>query len=409
MSKHTGSPKNVSGPVFSSFDHECMGEALRLARKGLYSTDPNPRVGCVIADGASITGRGWHAAAGQAHAEIVALRDAAQQNGQASLRGQTAYVTLEPCSHHGRTPPCADALAEAGIARVVIGCADPNPRVNGGGVARLRAAGVAVESGLLAEAAAELNCGFLMRMRAGRPWVRIKSAISLDGRTALRNGASRWISGEASRRDVQCWRARSSAILTGVGTVIADDPSLDARIESGIESGLGEPPVLQPLRVVADSRWRTPPASRVLDRPERTLLAGLGEREVPAELRARGARCLPLPAAQGQAQDRSGDRPGDRIDLGALLAALAEREINEVQVEAGAQLCGALLRAGLVDELLIYLAPVLLGDGGPGPVALGPLESMDERTHLELLETTRVGDDLRLRLKPLSTLGLAGS
>ena len=394
---------------FSPFDHECMGEALRLARNGLYSTDPNPRVGCIIADGATITGRGWHAAAGEPHAEIVALRDAAEQNGEASLRGQTAYVTLEPCSHHGRTPPCADALAEAGIARVVFACADPNPRVNGGGVARLRAAGVAVESGLLAEEAAELNCGFLMRMRAGRPWVRIKSAISLDGRTALRNGASQWISSEASRRDVQRWRARSSAILTGVGTVIADDPSLDARIESGP----GEPPVLQPLRVVADSRWRTPPASRVLDQPERTLLAGLGEQEVPAELRSRGARCLPLPAAmdqaKGQPEGQAGDRPGDRIDLGALLAALAEREINEVQVEAGAQLCGALLRAGLVDELLIYLAPVLLGDGGPGPVALGPLESMDERTHLELLETTRVGEDLRLRLKPISTRGLAGS
>jgi diaminohydroxyphosphoribosylaminopyrimidine deaminase/5-amino-6-(5-phosphoribosylamino)uracil reductase len=378
-----------------------MAEALRLARKGLYSTDPNPRVGCVIADGDSITGRGWHAAAGEAHAEIVALRDAAAQNGEASLRGQTAYVTLEPCSHHGRTPPCADALAEAGIARVVIGCDDPNPRVNGGGVARLRAAGVDVQSGLLAEVAAALNCGFLMRMRTGRPWVRIKSAISLDGRTALRNGESRWISGEASRSDVQHWRARSSAILTGVGTVIADDPSLDARVPAEP----GAPPVRQPLRVVADSRWRTPPASRVLDHPERTLLAGLGAHEVPSELRSRGARCLPLPAAAGN----HGGNPGSRIDLGALLDALAEREINEVQVEAGAQLCGALLRAGLVDELLIYLAPVLLGDGGPGPVALGPLESMAERTHLELLETTRVGDDLRLRLKPLPAGSLAGS
>ena len=395
--------------TFSPFDHECMAEALRLARKGLYSTDPNPRVGCVIADGASITGRGWHAVAGEAHAEIVALRDAAGHNGEASLRGQTAYVTLEPCSHHGRTPPCADALAEAGIARVVIGCADPNPQVNGGGVARLRAAGVDVQSGLLADEAAALNCGFLMRMRAGRPWVRIKSAISLDGRTALRNGESRWISGEASRRDVQRWRARSSAILTGVGTVIADDPSLDARVPAEPDA----PPVLQPLRVVADSRWRTPPASRILDHPERTLLVGLGEHEVPAELRARGAHCLTLPAAKDPSHDHAEDRPqgrpqgqlADRVDLGALLAALAEREINEVQVEAGAQLCGALLRAGLVDEWLIYLAPVLLGDGGPGPVALGPLESMAERTHLEMLESTRIGDDLRLRLKPLPTSG----
>ncbi|MCU0990885.1 MAG: bifunctional diaminohydroxyphosphoribosylaminopyrimidine deaminase/5-amino-6-(5-phosphoribosylamino)uracil reductase RibD, partial [Xanthomonadales bacterium] len=204
-----------------------MAEALRLARQGLYTTDPNPRVGCVIADGAQVSGRGWHAAAGGPHAEIAALQDAALRRPGASLRGQTAYVTLEPCSHHGRTPPCADALVAAGIARVVIACPDPNPRVNGGGVARLRAAGVEVQSGLMAEAAAALNCGFLKRMQAGRPWVRVKSAISLDGRTALRSGESRWISGEASRRDVQHWRARSSAILTGIGTVLADDPRLD--------------------------------------------------------------------------------------------------------------------------------------------------------------------------------------
>jgi diaminohydroxyphosphoribosylaminopyrimidine deaminase/5-amino-6-(5-phosphoribosylamino)uracil reductase len=372
--------------TFSRFDHECMAEALRLARKGLYTTDPNPRVGCVIADGTRIIGRGWHAAAGGAHAEIAAMQDAA-----APVRGQTAYVTLEPCSHHGRTPPCADALVAAGIARVVIACADPNPQVNGGGVARLRAAGVAVQSGLMTEAAAALNCGFLMRMAAGRPWVRVKSAISLDGRTALRSGASRWISGEQSRRDVQHWRARSSAILTGIGTVLADDPRLDARVDDAAEGG-----VLQPLRVVADSRWRTPPASRVLQDPARTLLAGDRERAVPAALQALGARCLPLPA------------PSGRVDLEALLHALAELEINEVQVEAGARLCGALLGAGLVDELLVYQAPVLLGDGGPGLAALGPLESMADRTHLEVLETIHVGDDLRIRLKPLSTRRQAG-
>jgi diaminohydroxyphosphoribosylaminopyrimidine deaminase/5-amino-6-(5-phosphoribosylamino)uracil reductase len=372
--------------TFSRFDHECMAEALRLARKGLYTTDPNPRVGCVIADGTRIIGRGWHAAAGGAHAEIAAMQDAA-----APVRGQTAYVTLEPCSHHGRTPPCADALVAAGIARVVIACADPNPQVNGGGVARLRAAGVAVQSGLMTEAAAALNCGFLMRMAAGRPWVRVKSAISLDGRTALRSGASRWISGEQSRRDVQHWRARSSAILTGIGTVLADDPRLDARVDDAAEGG-----VLQPLRVVADSRWRTPPASRVLLDPARTLLAGDRERAVPAALQALGARCLPLPA------------PSGRVDLEALLHALAELEINEVQVEAGARLCGALLGAGLVDELLVYQAPVLLGDGGPGLAALGPLESMADRTHLEVLETIHVGDDLRIRLKPLSTRRQAG-
>lgn len=375
--------------TFSRFDHECMAEALRLARKGLYTTDPNPRVGCVIADGVRITGRGWHAAAGGPHAEIAALQDVARQ-AAGGVRGQTAYVTLEPCSHHGRTPPCADALVAAGIARVVYACADPNPRVNGGGAARLRAAGVDVQSGLMAGEAAALNCGFLMRMRSGRPWVRLKSAISLDGRTALRNGESRWISSEQSRRDVQHWRARSSAILTGIGTVLADDPRLDARPE-GVSEGVAGGGVLQPLRVVADSRWRTPPTSRVLQDPARTLLAGDRDRAVPAALQGLGVRCLPLPA------------PSGCLDLAALLQALANLEINEVQVEAGARLCGALLEAGLVDELLVYQAPVLLGDGGPGLAALGPLDSMAERTHLEVLETTRFGDDLRIRLKPLST------
>ena len=360
---------------YSRFDHECMAEALRLARRGLYTTDPNPRVGCVLADGSTVRGRGWHERAGGPHAEIAALRDAGD------ARGLTAYVTLEPCSHHGRTPPCADALAEAGVARVVVAAQDPNPQVNGGGAARLREAGMAVESGLMAEAAEALNCGFFSRMARGRPWLRVKSAVSLDGRTALRNGDSRWISGEASRRDVQRWRARSSAILTGVGTVQADDPSLDARVEE---------PVVQPLRVVADSRWRTPPGSQLLRDPERTLIAGDAGVEVPAELRSAGVECLPLPARDG------------RVDLAALLQALAGRGVNEVQVEAGARLCGALFAAGLVDELLIYQAPVLLGDGGPGPVALGPLESMAQRTHFKVLETAYLGDDLRIRLRPYS-------
>jgi len=359
---------------FSRFDHECMAEALRLARRGLFTTDPNPRVGCVIADGEKIVGRGWHEFAGGPHAEVAALRDAG-----CSVRGQTAYVTLEPCNHHGRTPPCVDALLEAGVARVVVASTDPNPQVNGGGLNRLREAGVAVETGLMSEAAEALNCGFLTRMRSGRPWVRVKSAISLDGRIALRSGESQWISSPASRADVQRWRARSSAILTGIGTVLADDPSLLARVDE---------PLRQPLRVVADSRWRTPPASLLLQDPEQTLLCGDADRPVPEPLQASGVACLPL------------RRGPDGLDLGALLDALAQRQINEVQVEAGGRLCGALLRAGLVDELLIYQAPILLGEGGPGPFALGPLESMAERTHLSLLESTHFGDDQRLRLKP---------
>jgi diaminohydroxyphosphoribosylaminopyrimidine deaminase/5-amino-6-(5-phosphoribosylamino)uracil reductase len=351
-----------------------MALALQLAARGLYTTDPNPRVGCVIADGETVVGRGWHEYAGQPHAEIAALR-----NADRPLRGLTAYVTLEPCSHVGRTPPCVDALLEAGLARVVIAAEDPNPEVNGRGLERLRAGGIQVDVGLMADESEALNCGFLSRMRSGRPWVRVKSAISLDGRTALPSGESKWISNPESRDDVQRWRARSSAILTGIGTVLADDPRMSARVEA---------PALQPLRVVADTRWRTPPGSRILEQPEDTLLAGDRDREVPSGLLELGVQTLPLPVA------------GGGVDLGDLLTSLARREINEVQVEAGARLCGALLDAGLVDELLIYQAPVLLGEGGPGPFRLGPLESMVERTHFKLLDTARFGDDLRIRLQP---------
>lgn len=352
-----------------------MAEALRLARRGLYTTDPNPRVGCVIARGEGVVGRGWHEAAGGPHAEVAALREAGT-----AARGATAYVTLEPCNHHGRTPPCARALAEAGVARVVVACADPNPRVDGGGMAALRAAGIEVGSGLLQAAAEDLNCGFLQRARSGRPWVRVKSAVSLDGRTALANGESRWISSEESRSDVQRWRARASAILTGIGTVLADDPSMDARVDD---------PVKQPLRVIADSRWRTPPGSRILREPPLALVAGRADAAVPPALQEAGAECLPVPAA-----------PDGGVDLAALLQMLGEREVNEVQVEAGARLCGSLLQAGLVDEILLYQAPVLLGDGAAGPFAFGPLESMAGRTHLERVESAYCGRDLRLRLRP---------
>lgn len=358
---------------FTRFDHECMAAALRLARKGLFTTDPNPRVGCVIADGECIIGRGWHQLAGGPHAEIAALK-----NASGPVTGLTAYITLEPCCHHGRTPPCTDALLEAGIERVVIAAEDPNPDIGGGGVHRLRAAGVTVETGLMSRESEALNPGFLMRMRAGRPWIRIKSAISLDGRTALPNGESKWISSQASREDVQRWRARSSAILTGIDTVLADDPRMTARVGGD---------VMQPLRVIADSQWRTPPGSRILHEPATALIAGNRSAEVPAVLESSGATCLRLPSASG------------KIDLAALMTALAEMEINEVQVEAGARLCGALLDARLLDEILIYQAPLLLGEGGPGPFALGPLESMAQRTHLEVREISQIGSDLRIRLQ----------
>jgi len=359
--------------TFSRFDHECMATALRLARKGLFTVDPNPRVGCVIAGPNTVVGMGWHEKAGGPHAEVAALREAGS-----AAAGRTAYITLEPCNHHGRTPPCTEALLEAGIARVVIASQDPNPRVNGGGLQQLRAAGVHVETGLMSQEAEALNAGFISRMRTGRPWVRVKSAISLDGRSALKNGQSKWISSEASRQDVQCWRARSSAIVTGIGTVLADNPSMDARVEV---------PVKQPLKVIVDSHWRTPPGSAILAGPGEALVAGDESIPVPAGLLSSTVNCLPLPAHDG------------RLDLQLLLTSLGAMEINEVQVEAGARLCGALLEAGLVDEWLVYQAPVLLGEGGPGPFAFGPLESMEQRTHLRVLETVRFNDDLRIRLQ----------
>lgn len=296
-----------------------------------------------------------------------------------SARGKTAYVTLEPCSHHGRTPPCTEALLEAGIRRVVVAGEDPNPQVGGNGLSRLADAGLNVQRGLMSQAAEDLNPGFLMRMKAGRPWVRIKFATSLDGRTALQNGDSKWISGEASRRDVQRWRARSSAILTGIGTVMADDPSMDARVDED---------VTQPVRVIADTKWRTPAESRILENSGTVVIAGNRDLPVPERLASSDASCIPLPSNEGG------------VSLSALMTELAGMELNEVQVEAGSRLCGALFNARLVDEILVYQAPVLLGSGGPGPFAFGPLESMTDRTHLKVLETIQIGGDMRIRLRP---------
>ncbi len=351
-----------------------MARALRIANKGLFSTHPNPRVGCVIAKAEQISGQGWHQVAGGPHAEIIALAEAGT-----AAKGSTAFVTLEPCCYHGRTPPCVEALLNAGIARVVIASTDPNPEVNGGGIEQLRRNGVQVDTGLMTAEAEELNIGFFKRMREGRPWVRVKAAISLDGRTALGNGDSKWISSEESRADVQAWRARSSAILTGIGTVLADDPSMEARLE-----GLNR----QPLRIVADSRWRVPVHSQIVSDPETVVIAGNRSLPVPQALSSLGVTILQLPAKN------------NKIELSALMAALAEMEMNEVQVEAGAELCGALLKCRLIDELLIYQAPVLLGDGAPGPFQFGPLESMKDRTHLRVLETAHIGNDLRLRFIP---------
>lgn len=358
-------------------DPAAMREALALARQAVGLSEPNPRVGCVItaSDGRAL-GRGSTQRAGEAHAEVMALRDAAAHG--ESVRGATAFVTLEPCSHHGRTPPCCDALVAAGLARVVAAVEDPNPQVAGQGAARLRAAGLAVEVGLLADEARELNIGFFSRMQRGRPWVRLKAAVSLDGRSALPNGASQWITGEAARADGHAWRKRAGAVLTGAGTVRDDDPRLDVRLVDT---------VLQPLRVLIDSRLQTPPAARLLDAPGRVLVYCAGEHAGAAALRARGAEIVSLPDARG------------KVDLGAALADLARRGINELHVEAGAQLGGSFVREGWVDEYLVYLAPKLLG-AGRDLAAFGTLEKLADAVPLHFHSVDRVGDDLRVIARP---------
>src|SRR5215207_8805999 len=333
-----------------------MREALVLAEQAIGLSDPNPRVGCVLVgtDGTTL-GRGFTQEAGGPHAEIVALRDAALHG--ADVRGATVYVTLEPCSHHGRTPPCADALVDAGVGRVVIALRDPNPLVSGRGAARLQSAGIVVEWGGGGEASRELNIGFVSRMARGRPWLRLKAAISLDGRTALADGTSQWITGEAARADGQAWRKRAGAVLTGVGTVREDDPRLDVRLVASAR---------QPLRVVVDSRLETPPSARILAPPGSVLVyAAIDDAERRQALEDQGAEIAVLPDATG------------KVDLAAMLADLGRRGINELHAEAGEKLNASLLAAGLVDELLVYAAPRLIGSGR-GLAALAPIRRLDE-------------------------------
>ncbi len=357
-----------------------MTQALRLAEQGLHSTSPNPRVGCVlVSPSGDVVGQGFHVRAGEPHAEVHALQQA-----DARAAGATAYVTLEPCSHTGRTPPCADALIKAGVARVVVAVLDSNPAVAGSGVARLRAAGIQVDVGLLEQAATELNIGFLRRIAGGLPWVRVKLASSLDGRTAMASGESKWITGAAARRDVQHWRARSCAIVTGIGTIRADDPALTVRLPS-IES------VRQPLRVVLDSQLRIASTASVLQQPGSTWIVTVAEHaqaDKVAELEQAGARVLVLPA----------DEHG-RPDVRALMQELAVAGCNEVLVEAGAGVVGACLQAGLVDEVLLYQAMTLLGSTAR-PLMEWPMTIMSEQQRLSLVDWRRVGDDLRLRLRP---------
>ena len=362
-----------------------MRQALELATQAIGLTDPNPRVGCVILDAQGrLLGQGHTQAAGQAHAEVMALRDAHGRG--ADLRGATAYVTLEPCAHHGRTPPCCDALIAAGLARVVVALGDPNPQVGGQGLARMRAAGIETEllapAHELARESRELNIGFLTRMQRGRPFVRLKIAASLDGRTALPNGVSQWITGAEARRDGHAWRRRAAAVLTGIGTARDDDPRLDVR---------EVPTARQPQRVLLDSALRLSAQARLLQAPGSLwIFHGLDDAQASqrgAALRQHGAELIARPG------------PAGRVDLGAVLDELGRRGINELHVEAGQTLNGALLDAGLVDELLLYLAPVLLGEGR-AMARLGPWTSLDQALRWERVDCSPLGADLRLRLRP---------
>src|SRR5512143_132759 len=356
---------------FSAADHVHMARALQLAARGLFTTSPNPRVGCVIAKDGAVVGEGWHERAGAPHAEIHALTLAGD-----AARGSTVYVTLEPCSHHGRTPPCAEALVNSGVARVVAAMTDPNPLVAGGGISMLTLAGIRAEVGLMEAEARALNPGFVSRMTRKRPWLRLKTASTLDGKTALANGTSQWITGEAARADVQALRARACAILTGSGTVLADNPRMNVR-----DLDIGR----QPLRVVVDSALRTPAHAAILPALVACHHAAPAAR---AALEQAGAEVVELPGADG------------RVDLGALLALLAQRGVNELHVEAGAALNGALLAAGWVDEWVAYVAPMAVGDDARGIFSRPALASLDDAARFSLADVTPLGGDLRLTLLP---------
>lgn len=358
---------------FSATDHLLMARALRLAGRGAYTTRPNPMVGCVLAHGEEVVGEGWHQRAGEAHAETLALHAAG-----ARAKGATAYVTLEPCAHTGSTPPCADALVAAGVARVVAAMRDPFPQVDGAGFGRLAAAGIEVASGLMERQARELNRGYVSRLVRGRPWVRVKLATSMDGRSALSSGESKWISGEASRLDVQHWRARAGALLTGAGTVLADDPQLTVRLGD-------DTPFAPPLRVVLDPGLATVARGRVREGEAPTLYI-----HAPNTKLSRGI----------DAELATAPVEGGRFDLHHVLRLLAERGINEVQLEAGATLAAAFLEAGLVDELLLYVAPVLLGSKAR-PLFDGlNIQSMADRLQLDIVDTRRLGEDIRVLMHP---------
>ena len=361
--------------MFTKADHEYMSLALRLAEQGLYTTTPNPRVGCVLVNNGQIIGQGAHLKAGEPHAEIMALRDA-EAKFPTLIEGADAYVTLEPCSHFGRTPPCADALVKAGVKRVVAAMQDPNPQVAGNGLARLAAADIKTEHGLMEAQAQQLNTGFISRMTKNKPFVRVKIAASLDGRTALANGESKWITNEYARADVHHWRARSCAILTGIGTVLADNPHMNVRNVNTSR---------QPLRVVVDSALKTPINANILKDGETLIAYANAPATKIASLEQAGARLIHLPNTDG------------KVCLASLMKVLAARGINELMVEAGQKLNGALIAADCVDELLLYYAPVLLGSDAQGMLTIPTLASMQDRIQLNIFDVRQFGSDIRIR------------
>ncbi len=368
----------------SGTDHRYMARAIRLARKGLYTTHPNPRVGCVLVRQNQVVGEGYHRRAGEPHAERNALAQAGERS-----RGATAYVTLEPCCHHGRTPPCSEGLIEAGVSRVVAAMRDPNPQVAGEGFAQLRAAGIEVVEGVMQAQAEALNPGFIKRMRDGLPYVRCKLAMSLDGRTAMASGESQWITSEAAREDVHRLRARSAAIVTGFGTLRSDDPSMNVRLSPeslGLDPDLHTP---QPLRVVLDPQLQTPLSARMLTLPGPVLIVCSDEARLGAG---------PLEAAGAQVVTRPAD--GDRLDLRQVMAYLAQQEVNEVLLESGAVLAGAMMAEGLIDELVVYLAPHLMGSGARGLFNLPAIELMSQRIGLKITDLRQVGEDIRITAEP---------
>ena len=360
-------------------DSVYMARAIQLAERGLYTTQPNPRVGCVLVKNDKIIAQGWHKKAGQAHAEIHALKQAGQ-----NAQGSTAYVTLEPCSHHGQTPPCAEALIQAGVVRVVVAMQDPNPLVAGQGIQLLRQAGLQVEVGVLASQAKSLNPGFIKRMSKGLPYVRLKLAMSLDGRTAMASGESKWITGDAARQDVQKLRARSCAILTGSGTVLADNPSMNRRISATDLAIEFEPD--QPLRVLIDNNLACPQDAKLFNIAGNTLIYTATAKH---HWQKPGVEIMQL------------DNGKARINLSEALRDLSSRQINEVHVEAGSQLCGALLSQNLVDEIIIYMAPLLMGDGAKGLFHLPEITHMKQKINLEIQDIRPIGKDWRITVVPL--------